>query len=164
CARSSTSAFCRARLRPAYCTWQRYRSPTGHRRLFTLDQKDGALKRDRLLNLLPAIERAGVGATGAPLPVVALAVTDAEAWLAPLRIANLLKSGIVVGRDKAVAATVAMTICAIAFGAAFFGSGPGTMVAVPRCAMAIDLHAEARRTPMCMRAMGRASRANCGAL
>src|SRR5262249_34195492 len=98
-----------------------------------------------------AIDDVGVSAACAPLPAVALAVTDAEARLVAVRIANLLKSGIVVYCDEIVG-VVAVTA------AAFLRSRPSAMVAVPRGAAGIDLDAEHLERLVFLAALGRASR------
>src|SRR5262249_39340967 len=97
--------------------------PEGVGVFLTLDRDDDVTERDRFSDLLRAIDEVGASAACAPLPAVALAVTDAEARLVAVRIANLLKSGIVVYCDEIVG-VVAVTA------AAFLRSRPSAMVAV----------------------------------
>src|SRR5262249_12475776 len=111
-----------------------------------------APERDLFFDLVPAIEHAGVGTACAPLPIVAnVAVTDAEARLVAFRIANLLKSGIVISRGE-------LAACAVALAFAFLRSRPSAVVAVPRRAVGIDLDAEHLERLVLLAALGRASR------
>src|SRR5262245_12384521 len=114
--------------------------PQGVSVCFALNTRNGVSERDGFLDFVLAIEHAGVSTAGAPFPLAAIeAVTDAETRLMAFRIANLLKPRIVIGRHKAVAATVALASCAVALGAALLWSAPSAMVAMPRRAGGIDL-------------------------
>ena len=66
--------------------------------------------RDRFVDLVLAIEDAGVGAAGAPLPAAAVAVTDAEARIVAFRVADFLEAGIVVGRGEVAARAVGLLL------------------------------------------------------
>src|SRR5262249_46437872 len=120
--------------------------------LLAFHHQDRAPQGDRFVDLILAIEHAGVGIARAPLPAVALAMTDAEARLVAFRIANLLKSGIVISRGE-------LAACAVALAHAFSRSRPSAVIAVPRRAVGIDLDAEHRERLMRPRALGRAPRA-----
>src|SRR6516225_1476872 len=126
--------------------------------LLAFHHQDRAPRGDRFVDLIFAIEHAGVGATGAPFPIAAtVAVTDPKPRLVAFRIANLLKSRIVIGRGK-------LAACAIALAIALLRSRPSAMVAVPRRAVGIDLDAEHLERLVCLRALGRASRTRLAVL
>src|SRR5207302_7096883 len=111
--------------------------------LFAFNHEDRALDRNRFVDLIFAIEHVRVGATGAPLPAVADTVTNAEARLVPFGIADLLKSGVVVGRGEFAVFAVAV---------ALLWSSPAAVMAHPDRALAVDLDAQARRLLVCLRA------------
>src|SRR5262245_44775596 len=126
--------------------------------LLAFDHQDRAPERDRFVDLVFAVQHIRVSAARAPFPAVALSVTDAEARLVALRIADLLESGIVVGRDKMLVAL------AVALAAAFLWSAIAAVMAVPGRAFVVDLDAHAFGFLMRPRSRVRALRTDRGVI